>query len=94
MAGSGARAVGLEIDAAAQTISEVQNSQAIGLVLYTDYIFPFQVAGLILFVAMIGAIVLTHRTRPGVRRQNIGAQHNRKPEEAMEIRKVTTGTGA
>ena len=85
---------GLEIEAVSQAVTEVQNSQSIGLVLYTDYIFPFQVAGLILFVAMIGAIVLTHRTRPGVRRQNIAEQHNRKPEEAMEIRKVTTGTGA
>ena len=72
----------------------VTNSVALGQVLYTDYVFPFQVAGLILFVAMIGAIVLTHRVRPGVLRQNIYKQHNRKPSEAMEIRKVTTGTGA
>lgn len=73
---------------------EVENTKAIGQVLYTDYIFAFQVAGLVLFVAMIGAIVLTHRTRPGVRRQDIAAQHARKPEEAMEIKKVTVGTGA
>lgn len=72
----------------------VDNTQALGAVLYTDYIFPFQVAGLILFVAMIGAIVLTHRRRPGVLRQTIADQHSRKPEEAMEIKKVTVGTGA
>lgn len=74
--------------------SEITNTEALGRVLYTDYFLPFQVAGLILFVAMIGAIVLTHRKRPGVLTQNIAAQHARKPEEAMEIRKVTTGTGA
>lgn len=77
-----------------QSADAVENSLALGRVLYTDYIFPFQIAGLILFVAMIGAIVLTHRTRPGVLRQNIASQHNRKPSEAMEVRKVTTGTGA
>ena len=85
---------GLDITPAALPASDVQNTLALGSVLYTDYIFPFQVAGLILFVAMIGAIVLTHRTRPGVRRQNIADQHARKSSEAMEIRKITTGTGA
>lgn len=76
------------------TTEHVTNTVALGRVLYTQYAFPFQVAGLVLFVAMIGAIVLTHRTRPGVLRQNIGRQHNRKPSEAMEVRKITTGTGA
>ncbi len=86
---------GLEIPTAlTQGGDAVQNSVALGQILYTDYVFPFQVAGLILFVAMIGAIVLTHRVRPGVRRQNIAAQHARKPSEAMEVRKITTGTGA
>lgn len=78
-------------EAAAEPLS---NTQALGAIIYTDYILPFQVAGLILFVAMIGAIVLTHRVRPGVRRQVIADQHARKPEEAMEVRKVTVGTGA
>ncbi len=70
------------------------NTFALGSILYTHYLFPFQMAGLILFVAMIGAIVLTHRTRPGVRRQSIADQVARKPSDAMEIRKITTGSGA
>jgi NADH-quinone oxidoreductase subunit J len=74
--------------------ADVQNTEALGQILYTDYIFPFQISGLILFVAMIGAIVLTHRQRPGVRKQNIGAQHARRPEDVMEVRKVTPRTGA
>lgn len=70
------------------------NTYMLGQLLYTDYVLAFQLAGLILFVAMIGAIVLTHRVRPGVRRQNVSAQHNRTIEESMEIVKVTPGTGA
>jgi NADH-quinone oxidoreductase subunit J len=70
------------------------NTQAIGNVLYTDFIYPFQVAGLILLVAMIGAIVLTHRTRPGVRRQKIAAQVARKRSDAVQIVKVQPGQGA
>ena len=73
---------------------DATNTEALGRVLYTNYIFAFQVAGLILFVAMIGAIVLTHRRRPGVKRQNVGKQHNVKAEDVLEIRKVTPGTGA
>jgi NADH-quinone oxidoreductase subunit J len=69
------------------------NTEALGLILYTDYVLPFQVAGLILFVAMIGAIVLTHRQRPGVRKQNIASQHARKAKDVLEIQKVTSGTG-
>ncbi len=72
----------------------VTNTEALGLLLYTDYIFAFQVAGLILFVAMIGAIVLTHRSREGVRRQVISKQQARTAEESMEIHKVTPRTGA
>jgi NADH-quinone oxidoreductase subunit J len=69
------------------------NAESLGQVLYTDYILAFQMAGLILFVAMVGAIVLTLRTRPGVRRQSVADQHNRKREDVLEIRKVTPGTG-
>ena len=72
---------------------EVQNTQAIGEVLYTRYFYLFQAAGLVLLVAMIGAIVLTLRHREGVRRQNIGDQIWRRREEAVEIKKVTSGTG-
>jgi len=69
------------------------NTEALGRILYTDYILAFQMAGLILFVAMIGAIVLTLRRRPGVRRQKVSAQHSRKVEDALEIKKVASGTG-
>lgn len=71
----------------------IENTQALGQVIYTKYIFAFQVSGLILMVAMIGAIVLTHRKRAGVRKQKIDQQQARTREESMEIRKVTPGTG-
>jgi len=70
------------------------NTHAMGQLLYTDYFFAFQLAGLILLVAMIGAIVLTHRVRPGIRRQKVSAQQARSVEDALEIIKVTPGTGA
>ena len=72
---------------------DLTNTESLGLLLYTHYVFAFQVAGLILLVAMIGAIVLTHRQRSGVRRQKIAAQNARKRDEAMTIVKVNTGTG-
>ncbi|MBL0942491.1 MAG: NADH-quinone oxidoreductase subunit J, partial [Alphaproteobacteria bacterium] len=62
--------------------------------LYTDYIYVFQTAGLILLTAMIGAIVLTLRKREGVRRQNVGDQIHRKREDTVELIKVATGEGA
>lgn len=74
-------------------ISEATNTEALGRILYTDYIFAFQVSGLILLVAMIGAIVLTHRRRPGVRKQNVSDQQARTRAEAMEIKSVTPRTG-
>lgn len=74
-------------------VSDVGNTQALGALLYTKYIYAFQVSGLILMVAMIGAIVLTHRKRPGVRKQSIATQNSRTRDEAMEIRKVPTGSG-
>ncbi len=70
------------------------NTEALGNILYTDYVYAFQIAGLILFVAMIGAIVLTHRTRPGVRKQSVADQQARKAADVLEIKKVTTGSGA
>ena len=69
----------------------VTNTEALGRILYTKYIFFFQVAGLILLVAMIGAIVLTLRHKEGVRRQSIAVQVARTPETAMEIIKVAPG---
>jgi NADH-quinone oxidoreductase subunit J len=74
-------------------VTGVTNTEALGRVLYTNYIYPFQIAGLILFVAMIGSIVLTHRTRPGVRKQSIASQNARKASDVLEIKKVETGAG-
>jgi NADH-quinone oxidoreductase subunit J len=74
--------------AAAAAAEQLTNTQAIGEVLYTTYFFFFQAAGLILLVAMIGAIVLTLRERPGVRRQDISKQVARTQETAVEVRKV------
>ena len=76
------------------TPSGLSNTEALGRILYTDYIYYFQIAGLDLLVAMIGAIVLTLRHRPGVRRQNIGRQNARTMDEAMTIVDVKPGQGA
>jgi len=69
------------------------NTEALGRILYTDYIYYFQVAGLVLLVAMIGAIVLTLRHRPGVKRQSIAAQVGRRPADAVELRDLKPGQG-
>ncbi len=74
-------------------IEQVTNTEAIGRLIYTKYIYLFQAAGLVLLVAMIGAIVLTLRSRAGVRRQKIGDQVARRPGDAIEVVKVTTGSG-
>ncbi len=74
-------------------LEQVTNARAIGQVLYTHYLLLFQMAGFILLVAMIGAIVLTHRHRPGVRRQVIAAQNARTREQSIEVVKVQTGQG-
>ena len=71
----------------------ISNTEAIGRVLYTDYAYFFQAAGLILLTAMIGAIVLTLRHRPGVKRQNVNDQIARTPKLGMEIVKVKVGEG-
>lgn len=69
------------------------NTELLGNVLYTDHFYLFQAAGLILLVAIIGAISLTLRQRPGVRRQDIGRQVHRRPSETVELRKVRSGSG-
>jgi NADH-quinone oxidoreductase subunit J len=69
------------------------NAEAIGRVLYTDYVYLFQAAGLVLLVAMIGAIVLTLRHRPGVRKQNIAAQVGRTRKTGMEVVTLKPGEG-
>jgi NADH-quinone oxidoreductase subunit J len=70
------------------------NTEALGRILYTDYVYYFQIAGLVLLVAMIGAIVLTLRSRPGVRRQNISAQNARTAAMAVEMVDIQPGEGA
>ncbi len=69
------------------------NTEALGQVLYTEYVYLFQAAGLVLLVAMIGSIVLSHRVRAGVRKQRIGRQVARRREEAVELKKVRPGEG-
>jgi len=78
---------------AAPALADVSNTEALGRLLYTRYVYLFQAAGLVLLVAMIGAIVLTLRSREGVRRQDIAAQIARRRADTLEIRKVPTGTG-
>jgi NADH-quinone oxidoreductase subunit J len=82
-----------EAVAATPATTEVTNTHALGQLIYTHYIYLFQIAGLILLIAMIGAIVLTHRQRPGVRRQDISRQVARRPADTIEIRKIPSGTG-
>jgi len=73
--------------------AEAQNTNAIGLVLYDRYILPFQLSGLILLVAMIGAITLTMRHRRDIKRQDVIRQMHRDPAKAMQLRDVKPGQG-
>ena len=73
--------------------TNVSNTEALGLVLYTRYIYYFQLAGMVLLVAMIGAIVLTLRHKASVKRQDINVQNARTPELAMSVRKMASGQG-
>lgn len=75
------------------TSDTVENTRALGQLLYTDYFYPFQVSGLILLVAMIGAIVLTLRDRKDSRRQNVGQQINREIKDVITVVQVTAGQG-
>jgi len=72
---------------------QLSNTHAIGQIMYTKYIYLFQAAGMVLLVAMIGAIVLTHRRRDGVRKQRIIDQVARDPKEAVKLRDVEIGKG-
>jgi NADH-quinone oxidoreductase subunit J len=78
---------------AAPTATDITNTQALGRVLYTQYSYFFQAAGLILLVAMLGAIVLTLRERVGVRRQDVTVQNARDPKESVVLRKVASRQG-
>jgi NADH-quinone oxidoreductase subunit J len=75
------------------SLTETTNTHALGQILYTDYVYLFQASGLILLVAMIGAIVLTLRSRDGVKRQRISAQVSRSREDSVEIKHVEPGSG-
>ncbi len=75
------------------TVDGLSNIEAIGAVLYDQYVFAFQAAGIVLLVAMIGAIVLTLRHRDGVRRQDIGAQTARRRKDAVELVDIEPGQG-
>jgi NADH-quinone oxidoreductase subunit J len=84
---------GLPQTVAAPIPAGVTNTEALGLVLYTRYIYYFQAAGLVLLVAMIGAIVLTLRHKPYIKRQDVSAQVARRRETAIEVRQVKPGQG-
>jgi NADH-quinone oxidoreductase subunit J len=74
-------------------LASVPNTAALGQVLYTRYVYYFQASGLVLLVAMVGAIVLTLRHKPNVKRQNIAAQVARTKATAIEVVKVQSGQG-
>ena len=85
---------GIETGAKAAPVDyDMPNIQALGTVLYTRYLYIFEAAGLVLLVAMIGAIVLTHRTRRDVRPQNVSKQNQRRPEDAVRIVTQPVGEG-
>ena len=73
--------------------ANVSNTEALGLVLYTKYLHYFQLSGMVLLVAMIGAIVLTLRHKASVKRQDINVQNARTPALALAVRKVAVGQG-
>lgn len=89
------RGFGLEVTHAAASAAQggaaVSNTQAFGEVLYTKYVYFFEVASLILLVAMVGAIVLTLQHKVGVKRQSIAVQVARNPKTAIEVVKVASG---
>jgi NADH-quinone oxidoreductase subunit J len=91
----GAWSIGSNVTLAAPIppLTQMSNTEAIGLVLYTRYVYFFELAGLVLLVAMIGAIVLTLQHRVRVHRQNIAAQNMRTQATAVELRKVRPGQG-
>lgn len=84
------------VPTAAETVANPDgptNIEALGLILYTDYVHYFQIAGIVLLVAMIGAIILTFRTREGVKKQDPAQQVARKREEGVELVDVQSGQG-
>jgi len=84
-------AVAARVAAPSPALNAVSNTEALGLILYTKYVYFFEAAGIILLIAMIGAIVLTLRHKPGVKRQDISAQVARGPATAVAMVKVKSG---
>lgn len=84
---------GVQANPATATQSDMPNIQALGALLYTRYLYIFEAAGLVLLVAMIGAIVLTHRVRRDVRPQNVSQQVRRRPEDATRNVNQPSGQG-
>jgi NADH-quinone oxidoreductase subunit J len=84
---------GPAMSGAAPPPARVPNIVALGELLYTRYLFPFEIAGLVLLVAMIGAIVLTHRSRGDVRGQKVSKQIRRRPEDAVQLKQPAVGEG-
>ena len=80
-------------DGTAPMTPGMSNIEAVGMLLYSKYLFLFETAGIILLVAMVGAIVLTHRKRPGVRGQNVARQNARRPDEATINMQPEVGKG-
>jgi NADH-quinone oxidoreductase subunit J len=89
---SGAIAPAVSALGGSPTPAGIGNTEALGRILYTDYFYLFQASGVVLLVAMIGAIVLTHREREGVKRQRIVTQLERD-RRSVELKKIPTGTG-
>ncbi len=77
----------------APPLNELSNTEALGRVLYTKYVYFFEAAGIVLLIAMIGAIVLTLQHKTGVKRQSIPAQVARTPADSIEIKQVESGKG-
>ena len=77
----------------APSVGGITNTEAIGQILYTKYVYLFQAAGIVLLIAMVGAIVLTLHHKEGVRRQSIPRQVARTPATAIEVREVKSGEG-
>jgi NADH-quinone oxidoreductase subunit J len=84
---------GVTLNRTAPTPDSVPNIQAIGILIYTRYLYIFEGAGLVLLVALIGAIVLTHRKRGGVRVQNVTQQNMRRPQDAVVNTQPAVGQG-
>ena len=74
-------------------LSNISNTHQLGLVMYTEYILYFQIAGIILLLSMIGAILLTFRERPGVKKQSYFKQISRTPDSSIELKEVESNKG-